>query len=124
MQVTVYQPSEGPTYAIRLCYAASSLGFAKTKTLSPQVLVSRRVNFADPYLGVSFQYTLGSIEIPIELEDGTQVGTLKGTEHASAWNAFLGIQLKAPNLGLQLTLEGSYSTVGMHTLGTKFGFSF
>ncbi len=123
LQVTVYYPSEGPTYAVRFCYAKSKLGFAKTQTLTPQLLVSKKVAFADPYLGVGYQYTTGSINVPISLPDGSEF-EIQGSQKATAFNAFLGVQWKIAVMGIALTLEGSYSSVGMHSLGTKFGMNF
>jgi hypothetical protein len=38
--------------------------------------------------------------------------------------AFLGIVFRVPNIGLRIGLEGSYSVMGMHTLGTMLGFNF
>jgi hypothetical protein len=54
---------------------------------------------------------------------GTPV-VLTSAGAAYGFLAFTGVQFTIPNLGLQLTLEGSYSTADVHALGTKFGFAF
>ncbi len=124
IKTVLYNPEEGGiTSAMRFCYSLSNIGFASSKTISTQLLFSRAVGFGDPYFGVGYQVAVGSIEFPLDLGNGIST-TLKGSDRATAYTAFMGLQLKAAVLGLQITLEGSYSSVGMDTLGTKIGLGF
>lgn len=123
IKFAVWQPEEGPTIALRLCYSSSVLGYARAQVWNPQILISRALDFADPYMGVGYVMSAGKIEFTYEVAPGFPV-TLTKAGTGSALAAFLGVQLRVPMVGLQIALEGSYSTVGMNTLGMKFGFRF
>lgn len=123
LKITLYNPSEGITLATRMSYSVSKIGFVSTKTYTPQLLISRRVSFADPYIGVGYQYATGGISFPLEVQ-GISLGTLSASGSARGFIAFMGTQFRVAVTGLELTLEGSYSSVGVNTFGTKFGFSF
>jgi hypothetical protein len=137
MKVVVFNPEEGLTWAVRLSRTAlsipigsidffgqsASFGIATT-TWTPQLVVSRKLNFADPYIAVGYQYATGGINI----EGADEIRQILGIEPVSATGggmiAVLGLSLTPPNVGLRLTLEGAYSTAGFNSLGTKIGFSF
>ncbi len=123
VKVTVLQPEEGPTLAFRVGYNFSKMGFVDTRTITPQLVISRALFFADPYIGVGYQITSGKVTIPVYIND-IHIATLSNSAKAQAFLAFTGIQFRVPGLGLQLTLEGAYSSAKIHTLGTKVGFSF
>ncbi|MGK5085807.1 hypothetical protein WDW37_21165, partial [Bdellovibrionota bacterium FG-1] len=104
-----------------------------TKTFSPQLLVSRQMEFADPYLGIAYSYATGVADADIVgiINSVTGVGTetiplpsLHKTGSAQGAMAFGGISLKLPRSGARMTLEFSYSTAGTNTLGTKIGMAF
>jgi len=136
VKVVVYNPEEGPTWAVRGCYNINSLSYSqagesitvKTITISPQVLVSRKLDFADPYIGIGVQYTYGSIKvsIPIPAVSGEAIAPVEATQNGVGYGAeiFGGIDLRIPNVGFRITLEGAYSPFGMNSLGTKLGFAF
>ncbi|MBC7693651.1 MAG: hypothetical protein H7222_17935 [Methylotenera sp.] len=121
-KVTFFEPEEGPTFAFRLAYSTSRIGFVQTKTWNPQLVMSRRLVFADPYLGIGYQTSTGKIQIPISY--GGYAAEINAAGSARSFIAYSGIQFTLPTIGLQLTLEGDYSAAGIHTLGTKVGFSF
>jgi hypothetical protein len=134
LKVVIAQPAEGPTWALRLCYASTSLaltgisfdtlsvsGNISTSTLTPQILISRELDFADPYLGIGYEYVQGSASVTPPAPIPTQQ---LGSATASSFMAFTGVSIRIPRTGVRLTLEGSYSSAGMDTLGTKIGFSF
>lgn len=123
IKIVVYQPEEGPIWAIRGGYSLAYVGYVTTDTYSAQVLISRPMNFADPYFGVGGQYARGTVTFPVTV-GGQVVTTL--VSQGSAWGlmAFLGVQFTIPNLGLQITLQGEANTAETHVLGAKAGFSF
>jgi hypothetical protein len=123
---TLIQPEEGPTWALRLCYSQSSIRYFSTKSWSPQLLVSRRLHFADAYLGAEYTAITGRIR-GTETADtiGGPVTTsldLSGIR-ARSGSAFLGLGLRLPALGIKASIEGAYSFVKAHSLGASLGIS-
>ena len=121
---TIYQDDEGPTYAVRLCYTKLKLAIFETTTWSPQILASKKMSFADPYIGIGYSSVTGKIVIPINVPALDQSTTIKGEGKGRALSAFTGVRFFFDLIALELTLEGSYSTAGADTLGLKFGFAF
>lgn len=141
IKVVLVQGEEGPTYAIRFCYTYTSVSFdgitASTKVYSPQFLLSRQMEFADPYIGVALEYATGEVNasVPgekflpsgVTLPPGVTLPAVQFSATAPAVYgayAFGGVSLRIPRSGLRLTLEGSYNTAGESTMGTKVGFTF
>lgn len=127
-KVVLWNDEETPTWAMRLCYSHSDVGFLTTTTWTPQLLMSRKLEFADPYIGIGYEFVSGTLTATT---DPTQVAVLQavGLPNAlsgsgGAFMSFLGVGLRIPYLGFKLTIEGSYSPIGADTLGTTFGFSF
>lgn len=139
VKIVLVQGEEGPTYAFRVCYTYTSLSFdgisLNSHTLSPQLLVSRQMDFADPYMGVAFEYVTGSVGATLTVPQGL-VGSIPPGLTVPPYvyqspivsdygaYAFGGVSLKVPRSGLRITVEGSYNTAGESTMGTKFGFTF
>ena len=122
-KIAVANFEEGPTLAFRLNYTRATFDSISTTTWTPQVLVSRAIDFADPYIGVGYEYVYGTINYILD----TPIGPIplpEVTGHGAAFMAFLGVAFRVPYLGVKLTLEGSYNTSDAHTLGTKIGFNF
>lgn len=144
----IYEPEEGPVYSFRFIYSyanvdlrklgaptipissnGSTLGKAslllKSRVWSPQLLASKRLDFAEPYLGVGVAFLSGQIDIPVKLDVLESTQTLS-TSPVSAVNpmALMGISFRVPGIFLHLVVEGSYSQLGMHTLGLMLGFGF
>jgi hypothetical protein len=139
VKIVLVQGEEGPTYAARLCYTYTDLSFngisLTTHTISPQLLVSRQMEFADPYLGVALEYVTGSVNATLTIPSDIQGQIPAGiTVPPYTYNspvvtnygayAFGGVSLKIPRSGLRITIEGSYNTAGESTMGTKAGFTF
>jgi len=134
----IYQPEEGLTWAIRGSYNYNNLTVnysgmtiaIKSATITPQLLVSRKLDFADPYIGLGLQYTWGSISatVPVPVPEGLPVAIPPYTleSNGSGYNAFLfiGVAMRIPTVGFKITLEGAYSPFGMNYIGTKISFSF
>jgi hypothetical protein len=47
--------------AFRVSYNSGSLDLIKTKTISTQLLISKRFDFMDPYFGIGSQYTMDPV---------------------------------------------------------------
>lgn len=119
----IWMPEEGPTWALRLCYSHARIAFFSTNTFTPQLVVSRKLEFADPYIGAGMDIIKGSVTISTSSFGLPIDESLTGNANAVAGNAFLGVSLRVPELGFRLTLEGSYSSLGAHTMGAKFSLS-
>lgn len=124
VKLVVFQPEEGPTWAVRLGYTHSVLGFVNTTSWTPQLVMSRKLEFAEPYMGVGYQYITGVVKVTVKPEDSFPSITISGAGYTSAGNAFMGISLRTPLMGLRITMEGGYSSVHSHTLGVKIGLKF
>ncbi len=123
---TVFLPEEGPTWALRLCYAQSQLSYFSVKSWSPQLLVSRRLHFADAYLGAEYTWMTGRLKGSQTIDTGggpvTTSIDIRGIQTFGA-STFLGLSLRVPGIGLKLMMEGAYSFVGAHSLGAALGLS-
>lgn len=134
-KITLVQGEEGPSWAFRFCYSYASVAFSpillSTHAFSPQILVSRKMEFADPYLGIALAYGRGTISLELPADAASQLPpTVEVTPYefsvAQAYSgyAFGGVSLRIPHSGLRMTVEGAYDIGGIHTLGTKIGFTF
>jgi hypothetical protein len=138
-KLVVYQPDEGPTWALRLNYAASDFLFSatgvsvemKTQTIKPELVVSKALDFADPYLDFGYQYTRGTMSVTVDpnafdpsIPIVLPVESEAASTHASAFVAGIGLAMRVPALGLRLTLDAEYQTQGANSLGVKVGFCF
>jgi hypothetical protein len=123
LKAAVFHPEEGPTVSLRFCYTSIDIMVVSAKSYEPQILISRALDFADPYIGAGYTYTKGTLTYSREIIPGQTV-TISGNGQASGFTAFSGVQFHITAIGLQLTLEGSYNTAGTHSLGTKLGLRF
>lgn len=135
-----YQPTEGATWAFRLNYhvtkiflgtTTSNLGIEidlnlKTSSWAPELLISKKLDFADPYLGIGYRSVHGTLQVEAKNIPAALQLALPSSPSVSTGGAysFLGLSFVIPNLGLQWVLEGSYHWQGYHALGTKVGFCF
>ncbi len=115
---------EGPTWALRVCYTSTKLGFVRTKTWSPQLVVSKRLEFADPYMGIGFVTGSGKIEIPVSVPALNYKTVLTAEGKATDWQAFMGIRFVVPFIGLLMTPEFTYSRSGATAIGLLIGLSY
>ena len=122
-QYTIWQPEEGITWAARMSFNNADVLYVKSICWTPQILISRALDFADPYLGVGAQLGHGEVSADVQAAPGV-TQHISNTATTQAFIAFLGTKFRPPNVGFQLTLEGGYSSVGMDWLSTRFGFSF
>lgn len=123
LKYTFLQPEEGVTWAIRLCYSKANVMYVKSTTWAPQLLISRALEFADPYLGLGAQLATGEMNLSFEASPGV-TAHVRDSANVYAFQAFIGTKFRPPNLGIQFTLEGGYNHLGMHWLSTRAGVSF
>jgi hypothetical protein len=131
-KVVAYQPEEGPTWAIRLNYTSSKLDYAESGALiavhnqifKPELLISQKLDFAEPYFGIGYQFVRGTLKVQVPLPSPLTSIDQTVSAHGGGGLAFIGLGLKAPGFPLRLSLDGEYSTVGAHALGAKLGFNF
>jgi hypothetical protein len=124
----VFQPEEGPSVAVRGSYNYTDFSFSganvSTKTFTPEVLISREMEFADPYLGLGASYTLGTMDATLPLPAPLPAQKVSAGGNAYGALLFGGVVFRIPNTGLRLTVEGAYSTADLSYLGVKIGFGF
>ena len=124
VKLVVSNPTEGPTWALRFNYTWSAIGFVFAKTYEPQLLISRKLDFADPYIGFGYQVVRGKISADINFADGIPSQHIEGSGGGTAAQFLCGLSMRIPGLGVRLTMEGAYNSAGASTLGTKVGVSF
>jgi len=137
VKYVILQPEEGITAAVRLSYNYNDLILAysgnsveiKTVTISPQILISKQLSFADPYIGVGYEYTYGSIaaSIPspkITTLPGVALGPISvGKSGSGSTPLFFGGIAFSSGVLFKLTLEESYAPGGENYVGIKVGFA-
>ena len=136
LKMILLHPEEGATWAIRLSRNSTHLPVGTTTlfmselsldidtvTWTPQLIVSKKMSFADPYLGIGYQYATGGMYLTT-LSGPTIPGLESITSAGGSFMGFLGLSLAPPSGGLRLTLELAYSAIGFNSMGTKFGFTF
>lgn len=121
VQWTLHNPEEGVTWAFRICYSYASVMYAQVHTWSPQLVIGRKLEYTDPYLGISFINAHGLLQPDPSMTGGIP---FRSTDFNYTGEAFIGLKIGHPTIGLQLALEGFYNLAGMHGIGTKFGFAF
>jgi hypothetical protein len=137
LKYVLFNPEEGITWAFRTSYNFINLAIQyndyifsiKTVTITPQIIISRKLSFFDPYLGVGFQYTYGTIRAtipspPITLLPGVAIAPVSLSLDGSGTGiSFFGGLSLLSIMRLRLTLEGAYNPGGESYLGTKIGFT-
>lgn len=137
IKYTYFYPEEGITWAFRTSYNFVNLAVAnsgyllsiKTFTLSPQIIASKKMGFAEPYMGAGYQYTYGTILAtvpppPIELLPGVAVAPVSLSVDGSGSGVFFfgGLSLVSI-IRFRITIEGAFNPAGENYIGTKIGFT-
>lgn len=146
IKVVVFKPEEGPTWAIRGGYSTTTIDMSRfgkygsiplavqgvdlgtasvviaSKTFTAEVIASRKIDFADPYIGMGYEFTQGQLQIPVKLRvlDTTQTLT-SPTYRSNGGGAFMGVDFRMFPIPARIALEGGYSFIGMHYLGLTAG---
>ena len=120
-------PEEGISTALRLGYshaAAVDLYLYSVDVISPELVASRRLTFAEPYIGIGGRYIWGELEIPFNIPPAGQfLANKKGGGYTGY--LFTGVNFEIlGQKGLRLGMEGSFDFSGYSTIGTTFGIAF
>lgn len=148
LKVTFYQPEEGMSLSARLGFSLtrldlSDLGVGRlpikiqgndlgsadmilvTQTWTPQLVASQKLDFAETYMALGYDFTSGQIRLPITVNVLQSTQTLASPSYASSGLfATLGVGFRFFPMPLVLSIEGTYSALGMHALGLMFGLGF
>jgi hypothetical protein len=116
----IYDPEEGLSSAIRLGYTLAKvpqLNLQSLSVITPELVFSRRLSFAEPYIGIGGRFISGTVsaEFPI-------IGTLEKSGSGTTGYAFTGVNFMIGSKGLRLAFEGNYDLSGFSSIGTMFGF--
>ena len=125
----ISEPEEGPAFAFRLgyTYINTPAAFVRhTSVLAPELVTSKRLMFAEPYLGVGTRLIRGTLDIPFQVAYSpvTLPDVVRDGSAIDAY-AFTGIYFRILGAtGLRMGIEGSFDLSGYHTIGTVFGLGF
>ncbi|MBS1958312.1 MAG: hypothetical protein JST80_02460 [Bdellovibrionales bacterium] len=123
--VSEAEEGEGMNVALRLGYNYLNAPYAYVKscnTIQPELVFSRPLEFAEPYIGIGGRYMWGTIDIP--LDTTPQVHLTKSGSGKDGY-LFTGVSFHVIGpQGLRMGIEGSYDFSGYHTIGTVFGLGF
>lgn len=128
IKINITDPEEGPSVGFRLGYTYLDVpvAYVKAQTFNPELVVSRKLYFAEPYIGTGFRYAFGRIAIPF-LSPVPGEGIKTVTKYGSGSGEYLltGIYFRIFGAqGLRLGMEGTYDFGGFHTIGMVIGLGF
>jgi hypothetical protein len=92
-------------------------------TLTPSIVLGKKLGFADPYLGVGGQFASGSLNLLTNVLLNIDASIIK-TSKVFIPSVFGGILLHVPIIGLLIVPEGSYSPSGIYSFAVRLGFTF
>lgn len=115
-KITLYHPDEGVSVALRAGISLTQIGFVSATAIAPQLLVSRKLSFADPYLGLGYTLINGGLTF------AAGGYSFKSQASASGLTAFTGVKFKSLETSLMFIVEGSYSSLGASAVGIGLGF--
>ncbi len=122
IQFPITEVDQGPRISARAGYEYSVFSMVSTHTITPAIVVSREMDFFEPYLVFGWNYVWGKLTFPITV--GPVTIEYESKARANGVFGQLGTVFRLGPTGLQLALEGGYHQLGMHCLGFKFGFRF
>jgi hypothetical protein len=129
LKIVLHDAEEGPSYAFRLGYTYASVPYAYVKTcttISPEFVMSQRLYFAEPYLGIGGRYIQGTISVPFQGAPPVIPDfTVEKSGHGTTAYAFTGVFFRILGAqGLRLGIEGTFDMSGFSTMGGIFGIGF
>ena len=120
---TIHDPEEGLSTALRFGYTlvkAQKLNVKSISVYNPELVFSRRLSFAEPYIGLGARMISGTVQVTFP----DPVGTLEKSGSGSTQYAFTGVNFVMGSKGLRLAIEGTYDLSGYSSIGTMFGLAF
>ena len=130
LKIVLYDAEEGPAYAFRLGYTFASVPYAyiiNCSTISPELVLSQRLYFAEPYLGIGGRYIQGTVSVPFAPLPPLQPNafSVEKQGHGVTAYAFTGVFFRILGAqGLRFGIEGSFDISGYSTMGAIFGIGF
>lgn len=129
LKIVLQDAEEGVSVALRLGFTYSEVPYAYIKncsTYSPEVVISQRMSFAEPYLGIGGRYITGTILVPFQGSPPFFPNfSVEKSGHGATGYAFTGVFFRILGAqGLRLGIEGSYDLSGFDTMGAVVGFGF
>jgi hypothetical protein len=126
----LYQPEEGLNLGLRLGYTYADLpavAYVRSlNTLNPELVLSRPLDFAEPYIGIGARYMWGMFDFPLDDVPPLLVNR-RIQKKGSAYNGYLftGVyfHIIGPQ-GFRMGVEGAYDFSSYHSLGFVFGLGF
>ena len=124
LKIELSNPEEGISTALRLGYSyasASRLYLKSVRAYTPEFLISRKLDSAEPYLGFGARYIDGTVSMTFDKPLLPQVTVTKSGTAYTAF-AFTGVnfQILGPK-GIRFGMEGAYDMSGFSSLGLNFG---
>jgi hypothetical protein len=128
LKIVLHDAEEGPSFAFRLGYTYAEVPYAYIKncsTLSPELVMSQSLGFAEPYIGIGGRYIEGTISVPFQgVAPLFPDFTVEKSGHAETAYAFTGVFFRIFSPGLRLGMEGTFDVSGYSTIGGVFGIGF
>ncbi len=120
-------PEEGINTALRIGYSyatASVMYLSSVHVISPEFVMSRKIDVCEPYFGVGVRYITGTVSVPFSLPPLPDFNVEKTGVGYTAY-AYTGVnfQILGPK-GFRLGMEGHYDISGFSSIGTTFGIGF
>lgn len=143
----LFVPEEGLVWSFRLSYSETKIDLGavsvkklpliikdvkigeaslilNNRSITPEIIGSKKLDFAEPYLGFGLDFLNGQIDLPLSFTVLNDTQTLTTPEYsARAYHLLTGVSFQVPIIGVTWTLEGSFSSIGAHTFGTVIGIS-
>ncbi len=124
-----YLPDEGMHMAFYLGYSSRTLGLSfdqvslniRSKSFFPALIISKPLHFFEPYMGVGLQLSSGNLFLKTQIYEN--ILNVKATKQSQARYAhfFVGLKMPISSLGLNITIEGTYSPSGISGISSKIG---
>jgi hypothetical protein len=129
LKIVLQDAEEGVSIALRfgLTYAEVPYAYIKNcTTYSPELLISQRMSFAEPYLGIGGRYVTGTVLVPFKGSPPFFPDfSVEKSGHGATGYAFTGVYFRILGAqGLRLGIEGSYDLSGFDTMGAVVGLGF
>ena len=131
VKIVLHEAEEGPSYALRLGYTYADVPYAfihDCSTISPELVMSQKLYFAEPYLGIGGRYITGRLVMSETVDVpglGPETVNVTGNGHGTTAYAFTGVYFRIFGAqGLRLGVEGTFDISGYSSVGGVFGLGF
>jgi hypothetical protein len=129
LKIVLHDAEEGPSFALLLGYTYAQVPYAYIKdcsTISPEIRMSQRLYFAEPYIGLGGRYISGTVSVPFSLTSPVNENfTIEKSGSGGTAYAFTGVFFRIFGAqGLRLGIEGTFDISGYSTIGGVFGLGF